>query len=77
MSTIKNEKCKDKHFTRSKPLSHMLFELLVEGELKGNKLSSTFKAESFVKVASEISQKFNMQCEPNHVENHLRTMKKE
>jgi len=77
MSTVKNEKCKGKHFTWSKLVSHMLLEILVEEALKGNKSSSTFKAESFLKVAIEISQKFNVQCEPKHVDNHLKTVKKE
>ena len=58
-------------------MSHMLLEILAEEALKGNKHSSTFKAESFVKVASEISQKFNVQCEPQHVDNHFKTVKKE
>ena len=57
-------------------MSHKLLEILVEEALKGNKLSSTFKAKSFVKMAIEISQKFNVQCEPKHVDNHLKTMKK-
>ena len=77
MSSTQNVKCKGKHFTWSKPLSHILLEILAEEALKGNKLSSTFKAESFVKVASEISQKFNLQCEPKHVDNHFKTVKKE
>jgi hypothetical protein len=76
ISTVKNEKCKGKHFTWSKPMSHMLLEILVEEALKGNKHSFTFKAESFVKVATEISQKFNVQCELKHVDNHLKTVKK-
>jgi len=33
-------------------MSNMLLEILVEEALKGNKSSSTFKAESFVKVAT-------------------------
>jgi hypothetical protein len=57
-------------------MSHILLEILAEEALKGNKPSSTFKAESFVKVASEISQKFNVQCEPKHVDNHFKTVKK-
>jgi hypothetical protein len=52
-----------KHFTWSKPMSHMLLEILAKEALKGNKLSFTFKAESFVKEILEISQKFNVQCE--------------
>uniref|UniRef100_A0A2K1XCF9 Myb/SANT-like domain-containing protein n=1 Tax=Populus trichocarpa TaxID=3694 RepID=A0A2K1XCF9_POPTR len=77
MSSTQNVKCKGKHFTWSKPMSHMLLEILAEEALKGSKPSSTFKAESFVKVATEISQKFNVQCEPKHVDNHLKTVKKE
>jgi len=77
MSSTQNKKCKGKHFTWSNPMSHMLLEILDEEALKGCKPSSTFKAESFVKVATEISEKFNMQCEPKHVENHLKTVKKE
>ena len=65
MSTTQNEKCKGKHFTWSKPMSHVLLEILVEEALEGNKPSSTFKTESFVKVATKISQKFNVQCEPS------------
>ena len=71
------KKCKGKHFTWSKPMSHMLLEILVEEAFKGNKTSSTFKAESFVKVATKISQNFNVQCESKHVNNHLKTEKKE
>jgi len=36
-------------------MSHMLLKILVEEALKGNKPSSTFKAKSFVKIATEIS----------------------
>ena len=57
-------------------MSHMLLEILTEEALKGNKPSSTFRVESFIKVAIEISQKFNVQCEPKHVDNHLKIMKK-
>jgi len=76
MSTTKNEKCKGKHFTWSKSMSHMLLEILAEEALKGNKSSYTFKAEYFVKMAIEISQKFNVQCKPKHVDNHLKTVEK-
>ena len=69
-----NEKYKGKHFTWSKPMSQL--EILAEEALKGNKPSSTFRADSFVKVATKISQKFNVQCEPKHVDNHLKTVKK-
>ena len=55
----------------------MLLQILVDEALKGNKPSSTFKAESFAKVATKISQQFNVPYEQKHVENHLKTMKKE
>jgi len=58
-------------------MSHMIFEILVEEALKGNKHSSTFKSESFLKVAIKISQKFNVQSNSKHVENHLKTVIKE
>jgi len=79
MSLTQDEKCKGKgkHFKWTKPMSNMLLELLTDEALKGNKPSSTFKAESFVKVATEINAIFNVQCEPKHVENHLKTVKKE
>jgi hypothetical protein len=77
MSTTKNEKCKGKHFTWSKPISHMLLEVLAEVALKKNKASSTFKSESFLKVTTKISQKFNLQCKSKHVKNHLKTIIKE
>jgi len=38
----------------------MLREILAEEALKRSKPSSTFKAESFVELATEISQKFNV-----------------
>jgi len=44
MSSTKNEKYKGKHFLWSKPMSHMLLEILAEEALKGSKPSSTFKA---------------------------------
>jgi hypothetical protein len=55
----------------------MLLEILADEAFKGSKPSSTFKAKSFVKVVTEISQKFNVQCEPKHVDNHLKIVKKE
>jgi hypothetical protein len=55
----------------------MLLEVLAEVALKGNKPSSTFKSESFLKVATKISQKFNVQCKSKYVKNHFKTMIKE
>ena len=49
---------------------------LVKEALKENKPSSTFKAKSFIKVTTEINQKFNVQYEAKLVDNHLKIVKK-
>jgi hypothetical protein len=49
---------------------------LVKETLKENKPSSTFKAKSFIKVTTEINQKFNVQYEAKLVDNHLKIVKK-
>jgi hypothetical protein len=52
-------------------MSHMLLEILVEEALKENKSSSTFKANSFVKVVRGVhgSVRFRLkkQTEPNYM----------
>ncbi|KAK1377036.1 L10-interacting MYB domain-containing protein-like [Heracleum sosnowskyi] len=77
MSKTESDKSKGKQFRWSKPMSHLLLEILAEEALKGNKPSSTFKFECFVRVAKEISQKYAVDCLPGHVDNHLKTVKKE
>ncbi|KAK1367336.1 hypothetical protein POM88_042897 [Heracleum sosnowskyi] len=58
-------------------MSYLLLEILTEKALKGNKPLSTFKFECFVRAAKEISQKYVVDCLPGHVDNHLKTVKKE
>jgi hypothetical protein len=52
-------------------MSHMLLEILVEEVLKENKSSSTFKANSFVKVARGVHGsvwfRLKKQTEPNYM----------
>ena len=58
------------------PLMHMtLLRLLAEEAVKGNKPSSTFKADSFAFVANEISAQFGVECHPSYVENRLWTLR--
>ncbi|PPD67962.1 hypothetical protein GOBAR_DD35160 [Gossypium barbadense] len=42
---------------------------------RGNKPSNTFKAVSINRVTEAISERFQVQCNVKHVENHLRTVK--
>ncbi|KAB1225407.1 hypothetical protein CJ030_MR1G019289 [Morella rubra] len=69
------QKNKGKQFRWSKPMRHLLLEILSDEARKGNKMSSTFKPESRARVARAISERFGVECYPNHVKNHLRTVK--
>ena len=53
----------------------MLIEILANEATKGNKLSSTFMPGSFTRAAQAISEKFGAECQPDHVENCLQTIK--
>ncbi|KAL3750462.1 hypothetical protein ACJRO7_011463 [Eucalyptus globulus] len=53
----------------------MFLEILAYEAFKGNKPSTNFKPSSFVRVAQAINEKFGTECEPNHVDNYLRTNK--
>ncbi|MBA0759430.1 hypothetical protein Gotri_022321, partial [Gossypium trilobum] len=54
-------------------MEHVFLEILVEEDQKGNKSSNTFKAVSINRVVEVISERFQVQCDAKHVENHLRT----
>ncbi|KAB1223026.1 hypothetical protein CJ030_MR2G020056 [Morella rubra] len=56
-------------------MSRNLLEILADEAMKGNKPSNTFRAFLFTRVAREISEKFGIDCQPKHVDNHLRTVK--
>ncbi|XP_016697075.1 uncharacterized protein [Gossypium hirsutum] len=56
-------------------MEHLFLEILAEEAQRGNKLSNTFKAVSINRVTEAISERFQVQCNVKHVENHLRTVK--
>ncbi|KAG8486068.1 hypothetical protein CXB51_019447 [Gossypium anomalum] len=66
-----------KQFRWTKPMEHLFLEILAEEAQKGNKPSNTFKVASINRVVEAISEKFQVQCDAKHVENHLRTVKKQ
>ncbi|XP_030548517.1 uncharacterized protein LOC115753835 [Rhodamnia argentea] len=66
---------KAKHFRWSVPMERMFLEILADEASKGNKPSATFKPSSFARVAQAINDRFGTECEPDHVDNHLRTIK--
>ncbi|KAK8550278.1 hypothetical protein V6N12_038995 [Hibiscus sabdariffa] len=56
-------------------MESLFLEILAEEAQKGNKPSNTFRAVSIKRVATTISERFQVQCDAKHVENHLRTVK--
>ena len=52
-----------------------MLKILAQEAAKGNKLSSTFKAGSFVLVAKEITAQFGVECHPSYVENRMRALR--
>ncbi|KAK8594345.1 hypothetical protein V6N13_126153 [Hibiscus sabdariffa] len=64
-----------KNFRWTKPMESLFLEILAEEAQKGNKPSNTFRAVSIKRVATTISERFQVQCDAKHVENHLRTVK--
>ncbi|KAK5836962.1 hypothetical protein PVK06_012768 [Gossypium arboreum] len=72
-----NKEGTSKRFRWTKPIEHLFLEILADEAQKGNKPSNTFKAVSINRVVEAISEKFQVQCDAKHVENHLRTVKKQ
>ncbi|XP_052482937.1 uncharacterized protein LOC105784162 isoform X1 [Gossypium raimondii] len=70
-----NKEGASKQFRWTKPMEHVFLEILAEEAQKGNKPSNTFRAVSINRVAEAISERFQVQCDAKHVENHLRTIK--
>ena len=66
---------KKTQFRWSKPMSKELLKFLADEVKKGNRPNNFFKTSSFVAAANMISKKFDIKCLPDHVENHLRTVK--
>ncbi|PPD92929.1 hypothetical protein GOBAR_DD10135 [Gossypium barbadense] len=70
-----NKEGTSKQFRWTKPMEHVFLEILAEEARKGNKPSNTFKSVSINRVVDAISERFQVQCDAKHVENHLRTVK--
>ncbi|PPD72755.1 hypothetical protein GOBAR_DD30345 [Gossypium barbadense] len=70
-----NKEGTSKQFRWTKPMEHVFLEILAKEARKGNKPSNTFKAVSINRVVDAISERFQVQCDAKHVENHLRTVK--
>ncbi|KAK5783756.1 hypothetical protein PVK06_038269 [Gossypium arboreum] len=70
-----NKKGTSKQFRWTKLMQRLFLEILAEETQRGNKLSNTFKAVFINRVAEAISERFQVQCDAKHVENHLRTVK--
>ncbi|PPS16531.1 hypothetical protein GOBAR_AA04040 [Gossypium barbadense] len=59
----------------TKSMEHLFLEILAEEAQKGNKPFNFFKAVSINRVVEAISERFQVQCDAKHVENHLRIVK--
>ncbi|MBA0819673.1 hypothetical protein Gohar_027843 [Gossypium harknessii] len=57
-------------------MEHLFLEILADEAQKGNKPFNTFKVVSINRVVAAISERFQVQCNVKHVENHLRIVKK-
>nr|POE57802.1 hypothetical protein CFP56_67445 [Quercus suber] len=75
MSNGKEKVSSNKQFRWLPPMHLTILRLLAQEAVKGNKLSSTFKASSFALVANEITAQFGVECHPSYVENRMRTLR--
>ncbi|MFQ6655804.1 hypothetical protein Gotur_026200 [Gossypium turneri] len=66
-----NKEGTSKQFRWTKPMEHLFVKILAEKAQKGNKPSNTFKAVSINRVVIAISERFQVQCDAKHVENHF------
>ncbi|KHG15611.1 T-complex 1 subunit eta [Gossypium arboreum] len=67
-----NKEGTSKQFRWTKLMEHLFFEILAK---EAQKPFNTFKAVSINRVAEAISERFQVQCDVKHVENHLRIVK--
>ncbi|KAL3530625.1 hypothetical protein ACH5RR_009947 [Cinchona calisaya] len=65
----------EKQFRWSKPMEHMMLQILAEEVKLGNRPNNNFRQSSFTRVVDAIKEKFGATCLPYHVENHLRTVR--
>ncbi|GAB4844621.1 hypothetical protein Ancab_038022 [Ancistrocladus abbreviatus] len=59
----------------TKAMSRRLLKILADEVKKGNRPNNTFKTSSFTLAAKRISEEFGVKCLPDHVDNHLKTLR--
>ncbi|XP_031096848.1 uncharacterized protein LOC116001088 [Ipomoea triloba] len=64
-----------KQFRWTKPMEGVFLQILAEEANNPNNPTNNFRSSSFNRVASTISEQFNVACESKHVENHLKIVK--
>ena len=67
---------KTKQLRWTTAMERTMLEVLAEEARKGNKPSNTFKTGSYQVAAQAICEKFGIECTADHVENHMKTVKK-
>ncbi|PPE01391.1 hypothetical protein GOBAR_DD01572 [Gossypium barbadense] len=70
-----NREGTSKQFRWTKLMEHIFLEILIEEDQRENKPSNTLKEISINRVSEAIFERFQVQCDAKHVENHLRTIK--
>ena len=66
---------KKTQFRWLKTMSKELLTFLASEVQKENRPNNSFKSSSFAAAANAISKKFNVKCLPEHIDNHLKTVK--
>jgi len=66
---------KKTQFQWSKTMLIELLTCLASEVQKGNRPNNSFKSSSFAAATNVISKKFNVKCLPEHIDNHLKTVK--
>ncbi|KAL2894379.1 L10-interacting MYB domain-containing protein [Bienertia sinuspersici] len=62
-------------FRWSKNVSKELLEFLAEEVRKGNRSNNTFRTSLFVAATKVVSEKFQVNCTADYVENHMKTVR--
>ncbi|KAL3504546.1 hypothetical protein ACH5RR_034387 [Cinchona calisaya] len=63
------------HIMGRTPSDRFIQEILAEDVKLGNRPNNNFRPSSFTRVVDAIKEKFGATCLPDHVENHLRTVR--
>jgi len=66
---------KKTQFRWLKPMLKKLLAFLASEVQKKNQPNNSFKSSSYVAMVNAISKKFIIRCLPEHIDNHLKTVK--